>query len=245
MALVKTRKVNAVLEIVLNRPDKKNALTTEMYQELTKAFQSAKLDKEIHVIMLCGQPHCFCAGNDLGDFMNNPPEDEESPVFRFLSTVCDFPKPLVCAINGPAIGIGTTICLHSDLVYSGESANFQTPFVKLGLVPEFASSYLMPLRSGHVKAFEILVKGETFDARTAKELGLVNEIFSDENYLTAALQKAQELAALPPEAVMASKRLLKENYMPRALQALGHEANEFIKRLKSDEAQQAIGSFFN
>lgn len=244
MGLIKFRQLNSVLEIELNRPEKRNALSGDMYEELIKAFHEARANSEIHVVLLSGQTHCFCSGNDLKDFLNDPPKDEQSSIYRFLSVICDFPKPLVCAINGPAIGIGTTICLHADLVYCGESTSFQTPFVKLGLVPEFASSYLLPLLTGHSKSFEILVKGEPFNANTAKAIGLVNQVFSDETYLTAAMQKAQELAQLPPKAVQASKRLLKSHYMPRIMQALDQEASTFIKRLESDEAQQAIRDYF-
>ena len=244
MSLVKQRLHNHVLDIEMNRPDKKNALTTEMYRDLSEAFVAAKHNDDVKVILLSGQPFCFTAGNDLKDFMEQPPKDDDAPVFRFMKAVTDFPKPLVTAVNGPAVGIGTTICLHSDLVYCGKSARFQLPFVKLGLVPEFASSYLLPFISSHAKAFELLVLGEPFNAEVAREINLVNQVFDDENYLNAAHHRAQEIAKLPQQAVFATKQLLRSHYMARNLQAIDQEAREFAKRLDSEEAQAAFANFF-
>ena len=234
-----------VLEIELNRPEKRNALTRDMYRRLAETLMEAKLDDDIHVVLLNGQPFCFTAGNDLADFMEQPPLDPDAPVFQFLKVVAEFPKPLICAINGPAVGIGTTICMHSDLVYCGESAEFQMPFVKLGLVPEFASTYLLPQMVGHAKAFELLVLGEPFDAETARHLGIANQVLGDENYLTAAKQKAMKLAKLPTEAVKQSKALMKRAFIHQSLSAIDHEGEVFSRRLQSQEVAQALAAFFN
>ncbi|AJQ96625.1 enoyl-CoA hydratase [Gynuella sunshinyii] len=244
MSHIHITRQETLLEIELNRPEKRNALTTAMYQQLTDALIEAKQDDGIHVVLLNGQPFCFTAGNDLTDFLEQSDLNTDAPVFQFLRTVTEFPKPLICAVNGPAVGIGTTICLHADLVYCGESAEFQLPFVKLGLVPEFASTYLLPAMLGHVKAFELLVLGEAFDAETARQLGIVNAVFGDEHYLTAAKQKAMKLAKLPVEAVKQSKALLKHQFIHQALEAIEREGELFSRRLQSEEVRQILASFF-
>jgi enoyl-CoA hydratase/carnithine racemase len=160
-----------------------------------------------------------------------------------LQTVADFPKPIVAAVNGAAVGIGTTLLLHCDLVYSGESAKFQMPFVNLGLVPEFASSYLLPLRVGHAKASEWLLTGKTFDAFEAKAAGLINEVFKDEQFFSAALHQAQNLAQLPKASVMTTKRLMKQTYMSKTLQAIEEEGDLFRKRLDGDDFKKAVDAF--
>lgn len=237
--------VQGVLEIHFNRPDKKNAITESMYQELAEAFIDARIDDEVKVVLIAGHKSCFTAGNDLADFMKNPPQDDDAAVFRFLMTVADFPKPVVAAVNGPAIGIGTTLLLHCDLVFCGENAKFQMPFVNLGLVPEFGSSYLLPLRVGHAKAAEWLLTGKMFDAREAKLAGLINEVYSDETFFSAAFQHAQTLAKLPSESVRISKKLMKQTYMSKTLQTIDEEGALFRKRLQSDDFKNAVAAFFN
>ncbi|MHA7880756.1 MAG: enoyl-CoA hydratase [Saccharospirillum sp.] len=236
---------HGVLELTLNRPDKRNALTEAMYSTLTDILQQAKSNDEARVVLISGQKFCFTAGNDLKDFMEHPMEDDDAPVLQFLRTVADFPKPIVAAVNGPAVGIGTTLLLHCDLVYSGESTVFQLPFVNLGLVPEFAASYLLPLKVGHVKAAEWLMLGKTFTPQEALAAGLINDVFGDENYLQAAHQQAQLLAAQPTQALQATKRLMKHFYMSNTLQAIDDEARIFQQRLKSTEFQQAVAAFFS
>lgn len=245
MSDIITRVDQGVLEIQFNRPEKKNAITESMYQELTEAFIGARQNGDIRVVLMTGHKSCFTAGNDLADFMQNPPVDDDSAVFRFLMTMADFPKPVVAAVNGPAVGIGTTLLLHCDLVYCGDSAKFQMPFVNLGLVPEFASSYLLPLRVGQAKATEWLLTGKMFDVHEAKAAGLVNEVFSDEAYFSAALQQAQHLAKLPMESVRITKKLMKQPYMSRTLQTIDEEGGIFRKRLASDEFKQAVQAFFS
>lgn len=235
---------NGVLELTLNRPDKRNALTEAMYIELRRVFNEAKHDPEARVVLLSGQKFCFTAGNDLNDFLDKP-FDDEAPVMQFLKTMADFPKPVVAAVNGPAVGIGTTLLLHCDLVYSGDSAVFQLPFVNLGLVPEFASSVLLPLRVGHNKAAEWLMLGKSFGPQEALQAGLINAVFGDENYLNAANQQAQLLAAQPTEAIQATKKLMKQSYMSFILNAIDDEAQQFKKRLQSDEFKQAAAAFFS
>jgi len=235
---------NGVLELTLNRPEKRNALTEAMYIELRRIFNDAKFDDSAKVVLLSGQKFCFTAGNDLNDFLDKP-FDDESPVMQFLKTMADFPKPIVAAVNGPAVGIGTTLLLHCDLVYSGDSAVFQLPFVNLGLVPEFASSVLLPLRVGHNKAAEWLMLGKSFGPQEAMQAGLINAVFGDENYLNAANQQAQLLAAQPTEAIQATKKLMKQSYMSFILNAIDDEAQQFMKRLQSDEFKRAAEAFLN
>lgn len=244
MSVIIQRLYNGVLDLTLNRPEKRNALTEAMYVELDEILNEAKHNPQARVVLLSGQKFCFTAGNDLKDFMENPMEDADAPVLRFLRTMANFPKPIVAAVNGPAVGIGTTLLLHCDLVYSGESTVFQLPFVNLGLVPEFASSYLLPLKVGHVKAAEWLMLGKSFDPQEALAAGLINAVFGDENYLNAAHQQAQLLAAQPTEALQATKKLMKQNFMSTTLNAIDEEARQFQKRLNSEEFQQAVAAFF-
>lgn len=243
MSLIETRMQHGVLEVQFNRPEKRNAITEQMYIELANAFVGARQNSDVAVVLISGNKSVFSAGNDLNDFIENPPIDDESAVFRFLQTVADFPKPIVAAVNGPAVGIGTTLLLHCDLVYSGESATFQLPFVKLGLVPEFASSYLLPLRVGHAKASEWLLTGKMFDAQEAKAAGLINEVFKDEQFFSAALQQAQNLAQLPQESLQMTKRLMKQTYMAKTLQTMEEEGELFRKRLASEDFKQAVTDF--
>lgn len=244
MGLINTSRDRHVMEIEINRPDKRNALTVDMYRMLGDALAAAQREAAVHAVLLRGQPGCFSAGNDLGDFLNDPPRDENAPVFAFMKILTGFPKPLVCAVNGPAIGIGTTLCLHADLVYCGTNASFQLPFVKLGLVPELASSCLLPRLLGHAKAFELLVLGEPFDAATARELGIVNGVFDDEACLDMARHRAAALSSLPPEAVSDAKSLMKAAFLKQTLQAIEAENRVFGRRLNSPEARRAMADFF-
>ncbi|MEJ2045961.1 MAG: enoyl-CoA hydratase [Reinekea sp.] len=245
MADIETRLHSGILEVQFNRPEKKNAITEQMYCDLTQALVEARSSENIRVVLISGHKSCFTAGNDLNDFLDNIPQDDEAPVFQFLKTMADFPKPIVAAVNGPAVGIGTTLLLHCDLVFSGESAAFQLPFVNLGLVPEFASSYLLPLRVGHAKASEWLLTGKRFDAQEAKMAGLINGIFKDEQFFSAAFHQAQQLAQLPPESIMLSKKLMKQTYMAKTLQTIEEEGELFRKRLASDDFKKAVAAFIS
>ena len=245
MNIVTYGPVAGVFEIEIDRIEKKNAITEAMYTDLTAAFNAAEKNPDTRVVLLYGQPFCFTAGNDLKDFFDNPPTSSDAPVFTFLRTMAEFTKPIICAINGPAVGIGTTLCMHADLVYCGEAVKFQLPFARLGLVPEFASSYLIPRLAGHVKAFELLVLGEPFGAQTALDIGMINAFYDDEAYMTAAKQKALLLATLPEEAVRASKKLIKDALRPQVEAAMAIEAQVFSERLQSPEAKEKLSRFLN
>jgi enoyl-CoA hydratase/carnithine racemase len=243
MKEILTRLDQGVLEVQFNRPEKQNAINEAMYSYLAEVLVDARTNPDVAVVLLSGKGASFTAGNDLADFMNNPPLDDDSAVFRFLQTMADFPKPVVAAVKGYAIGIGTTLLLHCDIVVCGESAQFQMPFVNLGLVPEFASSYLLPLRVGHTKAAEWLMTGKPFDANEALASGLINDVLGDEQYFSVARQKACTLAKLPRESIMITKRILKQPYMAKTLQTIEEEGDLFRKRLQSKECQQALAQF--
>ena len=230
-----------VLHLALARPEKKNALTRAMYAALADALSEASGDADIRAVVLSGEGGVFTAGNDLFDFMTDPPRDETSPVFRFLHAAVDFPKPLIAAVEGVAIGIGTTILLHCDLAYASASARFKMPFTDLGLVPEAGSSLLVPRLAGGVRAAELLLLGEAFDAETAREMGMVNAVVA--NPTQHALERAQALALKPPAAVRQAKALLRAPLRDRVMATIREEAGLFIERLQSEEAQEAFTAF--
>jgi enoyl-CoA hydratase/carnithine racemase len=233
----------AVATVTLDRPRSRNALTLEMYAALDAALADAESDAAVHAIVVRGSNEAFCAGNDLQDFVERPPAGLEAPVFRFLERVAGASKPLVAAVNGHAIGIGTTLLLHCDLVFAGEGARFQLPFVKLGLVPEFASSYLLPLVAGMTRARELLLLGEPFDARTAFELGIVTRVVPDAEVRSQAADAAARLAALPPEAVRATKALLRAPHRDAVARQLRAEGDVFREMLSRPEARAALAAF--
>lgn len=241
---VLTQVQDAVARIQMNRPEKKNALTIAMYEAMTAALQAAEADPAVRVILFAGADACFTAGNDLADFLNNPPSGEDSPVFRFLKTLIAAQKPVLAAVHGVAVGIGATMLLHCDLVWAGPSARFQVPFVNLGLTPEAASSLLLPQLMGHRRAAELLLLGETFDAETALAVGLVNGLRADSELDEFVLHKAQVLAAKPPTAVRLSKQLMKRWPAAAVQQAMSAEGEVFIARLHSPEAKEAMTAFF-
>lgn len=242
--LVETFFQGGVLRIGLNRPEKKNALSLAMYEALARAITEAEADERVRVLLLHGTRECFTSGNDLGDFVKSPPTGESSPVFQFLQAISGAQKPIVAAVNGPAVGVGTTMLLHCDLVYAGQSAQFQMPFVNLGLCPEAGSSYLLPRLVGHQRASEMLLLGEPFDADLAREVGLVNEVVPDGKMLQRAIAQAQKLAERPPSSVRLAKALLKESQQAVVAQALSTEGAHFIARLSMPEAAEALGAFF-
>lgn len=201
---------DGVAHIVINRPEKKNALTAAMYAGLGGAFQEAESAKAVRVTLISGTNDCFTAGNDLQDFMNAPPTDDSSPTVRFLKTVHAAKKPIVAAVAGPAVGIGTTLLFHCDLIYADPKSRFQLPFVNLGLCPEFGSSFLLPQFIGHARAAELLLLGETFSAETALELGLINAVTAESQVIPTATEKAKQLAQRPAAALLLTKQLLKK-----------------------------------
>ena len=233
-----------ILSIQLNRPSKKNAMTSSMYIEMAELLDGAAKDDQIRVVIWHAAGDSFCAGNDLEDFMKNPPASAESPQARLMHALINFEKPLVAAVQGVAIGGGTTMLAHCDFVYAGESAKFQLPFVNLALVPEFGSSYLLPLRFGYLRATELILLGQSFDALRAAELGLVTSVVPDQQLLAAATETAQTLAAKPAGAVQACKRLMKGAFRNQLEQAVTFENQVFAERVRSDEAKEAFRAFF-
>lgn len=235
---------DSVVRVGLNRPEKKNALTTEMYAALADALEKADETSGTRVVLLHGTQDCFTSGNDLMDFMSAAALDHSSPVVRFLRNISRAKTPLVAAVGGPAIGIGTTMLLHCDLVYAGENARFQLPFVDLGLTPEAASTFLLPQLVGHQRAAECLLTGEPFSAKAAHEMGLVNRVVPPEELLDFATEQATKLAAKPPAALAVTKSLLKQGHVKEVQEVIAAELEVFAERLQSEEAQQAFAAFF-
>ena len=243
MTNVLVRRDDAVLLIGIQRRDKRNALTEAMYLALADALDSADADAGVRVIVLHGSEDAFTAGNDITDFLANPPRNDDSGVARFLRALVVASKPLVAAVAGPAVGIGTTLLLHCDLVYAADNAKFALPFVSLGLCPEGASSYLLPVLAGYQRAAKLLLLGEPFDAATARELGLVTEIVAPTELMNAASGAARKLAALPPSSVRVTKALLKRGLRRGIDEHMAEEARHFIERLDSPEAKEAFSAF--
>jgi enoyl-CoA hydratase/carnithine racemase len=233
-----------VARISLERPEKKNALTAAMYTGLVEAFQRAEADRSVRVLLLCGSATCFTAGNDLQDFMNTPPRDDSSPTLRFIRQLPATRKPLVAAVAGPAVGIGTTMLLHCDLVYADPSTRFQLPFVTLGVCPEAASSYLLPLIVGFPRAAELLLLGDPFSATQALEMGLINGITPSGEVIATAAEKARQLAERPAASLLITKALLKRTHARHIEEVMTEEIAQFGERLASPEAAEAFRAFF-
>lgn len=243
-AEVSVRRDGGVLTIAWARPAKKNALTTAMYARAVEALAEADADPEVRVVVFTGEGETFTSGNDLADFMAGPSFQESSPVLQFLFGLVRFGKPLFAAVNGAAIGVGSTMLLHCDVVYASESARFHLPFVNLGLVPEAASTLLLPRSAGERRAAELLLFGEPFDAATAREAGLVNEVVPPTALADRVRTRAEALAAKPPEAVRETKRLMREPHRAAVEDAIRREARVFTERLTSPEAAGAFAAFF-
>lgn len=241
--LIISRRTDNTALIQINRPGKKNALTVEMYKSLCEALDAAENDDGVRVHLILGTADCFTAGNDLTDFLHNPPSDDTSPVLRFLRTISSLGKPVVAGVTGPAVGIGTTLLLHCDIVVAGEHAYFQMPFTRLGLCPEAGSSLLLPLSAGPRLAAELLLFGNAFDAEKAQRAGLVNEIVPDAEVHEIARSRADEIAALPPGSVQLTKQLLKSPLASQTQKAIEAESGHFIERLRSAEAKEALNAF--
>jgi enoyl-CoA hydratase/carnithine racemase len=232
-----------VCTITLNRLDKKNSITAAMYQTLADALAAAKDDAATRVVVFQGHETIFSAGNDIADFLNKPPSTQDSPVFKFLHGISSFPKPIIAAVNGPAVGIGTTLLLHCDLVYAGDNAAFSMPFVNLGLCPEAASSLLVPQLMGYHRAAEALLLGEPFMAEAALEVGLVNRVVPPLETNTYAQSVARRLAAKPLSSLVETKRLMKKNQAPLVTQVINEEAISFGRMLREPAAREAFGAF--
>src|SRR5712664_2329176 len=202
-----TEHSGSVLRVELNRPTNRNAMTSSMYVALANIFNDAAKDERIRVVLWHGAGESFCAGNDIEDFLKNPPGPGESPQARLMNALVDFDKPLIAAVQGAAIGGGTTMLTNCDFVYAGEKTKFQMPFVNLAVVPEFGSSWSVPARAGHLRAAELILLGAPFDARHAADVGLVTRVVSDQALLSTATETARLLAVKPAGALRASKRL--------------------------------------
>lgn len=232
-----------VTTITLNRPDKKNSISAAMYAALADALTQAATSDATRVALIQGHATVFCAGNDIGDFLNGPPSSDDSPVFRFLRAIASFPKPLVAAVCGPAVGIGTTMLMHCDLVYAGDNAAFSLPFVNLGLCPEAASSLLLPQMLGYHRAAEALLLGEPFMAEAALEVGLVNRIVPPTEANGIAQRQAQKLAAKPLAALVETKRLMKMGQASVVTQQMAQESETFRRLMKGPAAREAFTAF--
>jgi enoyl-CoA hydratase/carnithine racemase len=241
---IKTATVNHVATIEIARPEKKNAITVEMYAAMTAALRAAEADADVRAVLITGQPGIFSSGNDLEDFMQRPKQDMDSPVFQFMTALSACGKPVVAAVTGPAIGIGTTMLLHCDLVYVSDEARLALPFTSLGLVPEFASSLLLPQLIGHVRAAEKLLLGDPFSAPEAVEIGLANAVLPAGEVVNHARRMAERFNALPPGAVRDSKKLMKRGNASRVSDTIAAEAAVFGERLSSPEAREAFSAFF-
>lgn len=233
----------AVLTLTLNRVDKKNSLTAQMYAELANALTQAITDDSVKVVLLQGHETVFSAGNDIADFLQQPPATEESAVFRFLRGIATFPKPLLASVCGPAVGVGTTMLFHCDLVYAGDNAAFSMPFVNLGLCPEAASSLLVPRMFGYHRAAEALLMGEPFFAEAAQEVGLVNRVLPPTEVNGYAQAQARKLAAKPLSSLIETKRLMKGHEQALVMQKMAEEGASFGRMLKEPAAKEAFGAF--
>jgi enoyl-CoA hydratase/carnithine racemase len=232
-----------VCTITLNRVDKKNSITTVMYQTMADALAAAEADAATRVVVFQGHETIFSAGNDIADFLNNPPAGQDSPVFNFLRGIASFSKPLIAAVSGPAVGVGTTLLFHCDLVYAGDNAAFSMPFVNLGLCPEAASSLLVPQMMGYHRAAEALLLGEPFMAEAALEVGLVNRVVAPTEANNYAQSVAKKLAAKPLSSLVETKRLMKKNQTALVLQVMAEEGNSFGRMLREPAAREAFGAF--
>ncbi len=243
MSDIITERSGSILRVQLNRPDKKNAMTSSMYVTLADLLNDAARDEQIRVVLWYGAGDSFSAGNDVEDFLKNPPGPGESPQARLMNALINFDKPLVAAVQGAAIGGGTTMLTHCDFVYAAESAKFQMPFINLGLVPEFGSSCSVSMCIGHLRAAELILLGLPFDSRRAAELGLVTRVVPDGKLMATASETAQKLAQKPIGALRACKRLMKLSSREQIEQAIKIEGEEFAVRVRSAEAREAFTAF--
>jgi enoyl-CoA hydratase/carnithine racemase len=234
---------DGVTTLTLNRLARKNSLTAAMYATLADALEQAATDAAVRVVVVQGDETVFSAGNDLGDFMHQPPAGEDAPVFRFLRAIATFPKPLLAAVCGPAVGIGTTMLFHCDLVYAGDNAAFSMPFVNLGLCAEGASSLLAPQMFGYHRAAEALLLGEPFYAEAALEVGLVNKVLPPAETNAYAAQVARKLAAKPLTSLVETKRLMKKGQQALVLQVMAEEGAVFGRMLREPAAKEAFAAF--
>jgi enoyl-CoA hydratase/carnithine racemase len=229
--------------LTLNRVDKKNSLNASMYAELADALQSASTDTDIKVVLVQGHETVFSAGNDIADFLQQPASTADAPVFRFLKGIATFPKPLMASVCGPAVGVGTTMLFHCDIVFAGDNAAFSMPFVNLGLCPEAGSSLLAPQLMGYQRAAEALLMGEPFLVEAALEMGLISRVLPPTEVNAYAQLQARKMATKPLSSLMETKRLMKSAHTPAVLARIQEEAVSFGRMLKEPAALEAFSAF--
>ena len=234
---------DGITTLTFNRVDKKNSITAAMYAALADAVEAARDNAAVRCVVFQGHETIFSAGNDISDFLNNPPAGEDAPVFRFLRAIATFPKPLLAGVCGPAVGIGTTLLLHCDLVYAGDNAAFSMPFVNLGLCPEAASSLLVPQMMGYHRAAEALLLGEPFMAEAALEVGLVNRVLAPSEVTNYTQSVARKLAAKPLSSLVETKRLMKKGNAQQVMAVMAEEGASFGRMLREPAAREAFSAF--
>lgn len=244
MSNIEVKDDKGVRIIRFNRPDKRNALTLDMYRQLTEYLIEGEADNAIKAFMFCGENHCFTSGNDIRDFLSNGELGPTHPAVRFLFCLLELKKPVVAAVSGAAVGIGTTLLLHCDLVYADDTSQFQLPFVNLALVPEAGASMLLPQLVGYQKAAELLLLGDPFNAKTAKELGIVNEIVDADRLFEHVFEISVRLAAKPTNAVQLTKKLMRVS-RSKLQHQMYLELEHFGSQLKSEEARERFQAFLS
>ena len=243
MSDILTSTYAGVMTITLNRAEKKNAITSTMYTTMADALNQAANDEAVRIVLIQGHETIFCAGNDIGDFLNHPPTAEESPVYRFLQTISIFPKPLIAAVCGAAVGVGTTLLLHCDLVYAGDNASFSLPFVNLGLCPEAGSSLLFPQMLGYHRAAEVMLLGDALRVDAALATGLVNRVMPPAEVNAFALAQARKLTTKPMSSLLEIKRLMKRGQTSLVKAQMTEEGMSFARMLKEPAAKEAFTAF--
>ncbi len=241
---IKTATINNVVTIEIARPEKKNALTAAMYKAMADALRAANADNSVRAVLITGQPGIFTSGNDLEDFVKRPPAGDESDVFQFMAALMNCEKPVVAAVTGAAVGVGTTLLMHCDLVYVADDARMSMPFVALGLVPEFASSLLVPQAMGMRRAAEKLLLGDPLTPEQAVECGIANAILPAGEVVAHARRMAERFNQLPPGAVRDTKQLLRAPQREAVLAAMRVEGAKFTALLRGPEAREAFQAFF-
>lgn len=236
--------LDGIARIEIARPEKKNAITAAMYQSMANAIAAAHDDPAVRSILIYGQKDIFTAGNDLEDFAKNPPADMNAPVFQFMQALGYAEKPVIAAVNGAAVGIGTTMLMHCDLVYCADNSIFSMPFVTLGLCPEFASSLLIPLNAGYHKAVEKLLLADPISADEALEMKIVNRVLPRDDVRDFAIKQAERFNQLPPASVRTTKRLLRSGWKALTEKVIVEEAGQFGAMVRSAEAREAFTAFF-
>jgi len=243
MSEIQTERSESILRITVNRPAKKNAMTSAMYNDLADVFNEAAKDESVRVVIWDAAGDSFSAGNDVEDFLKNPPGPGESPQARLGNALLNLDKPVIAVVKGAAVGGGTTLLTHCDFVFAGESAKFQIPFVNLGLVPEFGSSWSLAARSGYLRAAELFMLGQPFNAELAAEIGLVTRVVPDSELSATAKETAEKLAAKPIGALRATKKLLKRSSRQQVEEAIQAEVEEFSTRVRSAEVREVFTAF--